>query len=925
MSRVHRLIMRTRFNMLFQNTIIRYLFGILAIAITFALRMSLIPVTGTGTPFVLFFTAVLATSLIAGVGPGICAVVLSLPLASYTFVVRGYPLFEATFESLLFTMDGLVVVFLTSLMKKGRQALQEANHLLHNANEENTRSMARIRELIELAPDAFFLADLNARFMDVNQTACRMLGYDRGELIGKTIFDIIPAEEAPRLKAVRAELLTPGKVESGEWTLIRKDGTFMPVEVSANILPDSRWQAFVRDISERKRIEDERQVFVSFLENSPDFIGIADPTGKPVYLNPAGRRMVGLPPDFPVENTQIPEYYSPDQRVFASDVIVRSMIEEGRWHGETYFRHWQTEEAIPVSDEHFMIRRRETGRLLGMGTITRDISDIRRTQSQLRESQERLERALRGAGLGTWDWNIETGETVFNSRWAEMRGFSLDEVEPHVDSWSSGVHPEDWPRIQQSLRDHCQGLTPEYEGEYRARTKSGNWIWVLARGKVFVRDGNSQPVRMIGTELDITDRKRFETNQTFLAEVGALLGSSLQYEDTLDNIAQVALRELADLCIIDVVQENGKAARLKVMSRDATLASLCDLFMRVPLDARRPYWFRMVVENRRPVLMEHLSPEIIESFSRDASELRAIRAAGFQSAIAVPLLRDGRLVAAIVLISCSPSRIYGPTDVWLAEELARRAALSIDNARLFFEAQRAIKTREEVVAIVSHDLKSPLATIELAINLLRRFKRIDANQVDEFVNKVQRSADEMEVLIADLLDFARIQSGTFSVVVSADKLSQVVLPVIDRMRALAEAKQQTLEVELPSSLPHVAVDGHRIGQVVSNLIRNAIKFTPSEGTIQIRACQRRQQILVSVADTGPGIPQEYLSKIFDRFWRAPGTTQEGSGLGLSIAKGIVEAHGGTIWAESQLGKGSSFFFTLPLADLDRTNRTDRAA
>src|SRR5262245_34531710 len=121
MSRVHRLIMRTRFNMLFQNTIIRYLFGILTIAITFALRILLLPVTGTGTPFVLFFTGVLATSLIAGVGPGICAVALSLPLASYTFVVRGYPLFEATFESLLFTMDGLVVVFLTSVMKKGRQ------------------------------------------------------------------------------------------------------------------------------------------------------------------------------------------------------------------------------------------------------------------------------------------------------------------------------------------------------------------------------------------------------------------------------------------------------------------------------------------------------------------------------------------------------------------------------------------------------------------------------------------------------------------------------------------------------------------------------------------------------------------------------------------------------------------------------------
>jgi signal transduction histidine kinase len=332
----------------------------------------------------------------------------------------------------------------------------------------------------------------------------------------------------------------------------------------------------------------------------------------------------------------------------------------------------------------------------------------------------------------------------------------------------------------------------------------------------------------------------------------------------------------------------------------------------------------MVVENKRPVLMEHLSPEMIESFSRDESDLQAIRAAGFQSALAVPLLRDGRLVAAFILMSCSASRIFRPTELRLAEELARRAALSIDNARLFLEAQRAIRTREDVLAIVSHDLKNPLATIELAVNLLRGFESIDANQVKEFINKVQRSADHMEVLIADLLDLARIQSGTFAVVVSADSLSHVIMPVIDRMRALAEAKQQTIEVDIPSSLPSVAIDLHRIGQVVSNLVSNAIKFTPQEGTIRVSARQRDGKIVVFVADTGPGIPQEYLSKIFDWFWRTPETKQKGSGLGLSIAKGIVEAHGGTIWAESQSGKGSLFCFTMPVVDLDTTKRTDAA-
>jgi signal transduction histidine kinase len=292
--------------------------------------------------------------------------------------------------------------------------------------------------------------------------------------------------------------------------------------------------------------------------------------------------------------------------------------------------------------------------------------------------------------------------------------------------------------------------------------------------------------------------------------------------------------------------------------------------------------------------------------------------------IVAPQVAHDQLLGVIALVSSSHSRSFGPPDVRLAEELARRAALSIHNARLFSEAQRAVKTREDVLAIVSHDLKNPLANIELAVNLLRGFKRIDTNQLKDFINKVQRSANQMEVLIADLLDFARIQSGTFSVVTSAVRLTEAVMPVIDPLRTLAEAKRQSLEVDLPSSLPYVAIDAHRIGQLVSNLISNAIKFTPQAGVIRVSARQQGQKIVVSVTDTGPGIPQEHLSKIFERFWQTPGTKQKGSGLGLSIARGIVEAHGGTIWAESQSGKGSSFFFTVALADSDTAVRIDEA-
>jgi PAS domain S-box-containing protein len=287
---------------LFRNTLARYLFSVGVVASTFVLRMWFIPLTGTGAPFVLFFAAVLAISLLLGIGPGIVAVILSMPLAAYSFVMRaGYPPFQAVFQALLFSIDGGVVVYLTYLMKKGREAIK--------------RSEARTLEIIEFAPDAFFHADLSARFTDVNHEACRMLRYSRDELVGKTIFDIIPADDAPRLRAVRDKLLVPGQVERAEWILIRKDGTTLPVEVSAHILSDGRWQAFVRDITERKEVEvrdrrareqlesayerlrESEERFRLTFEEAPIGMALVELDGRFVRVNRVLCEIVGYSPD----------------------------------------------------------------------------------------------------------------------------------------------------------------------------------------------------------------------------------------------------------------------------------------------------------------------------------------------------------------------------------------------------------------------------------------------------------------------------------------------------------------------------------------------------------------------------------------------------------------------------------------------------
>jgi PAS domain S-box-containing protein len=373
------------------SVIARYAVSLAAVALALGLRMLAAPWAGTGAPFVLFFGAMLVTSLLAGFGPALLTLALSVPLAGYLFVAgAGYPVSQAVLQSMLFGVDGLVVLYMTWLIERDRRSLQQSNQDLRRVSD-------RTRETIELAPDAYFLANLDARFIDVNQAACRLLDYARDELVGKMIFDVIPPEDAARLMAVKAELVEPTKVHKAEWTMRRKDGSLVPVEVSSNIIPDGRWQAFIRDISERRRIEDERQVFVSLLDNSSDFIGIADPAGKPIYLNAAGRRMIGLAPDFPIDRIAIEDCYPPELLSFVKDVILATMRERGQWRGETFFQNVSTHAKIPVSDTHFMIRDAIGERILGLGTVTRDISDARRVAEEREQLLAREQIARRDA------------------------------------------------------------------------------------------------------------------------------------------------------------------------------------------------------------------------------------------------------------------------------------------------------------------------------------------------------------------------------------------------------------------------------------------------------------------------------------------------------------------------------------------------
>ncbi len=885
---------RGRNDLLFQSNVARYAFGLSAVVVALAVRILATPWIGMDAPFVLFCSALLLTGLLAGPGPAFASVVIGFPLGVMMFVVfAGNSVSRAVLQVSLYAIDGLVIVYVAALTSRRRRHLEEANDALRNASEERARLLARERETIELAPDAYFLANLDARLTDVNQAACQLVGYARDELIGKTIFDVIPPEDAARLEAVKAELLVPGTVTKSEWTLMRRDGTRVPVETSANILPDGRWQAFIRDISARKRIEDFRQVFVALLDNSTDFIGIADPAGKPMYVNAAGRRMVGLSADFPVGQIPIEDFYPPELRSFVTDVILKTMLERGHWSGETQFRNFETNEAIPVSDTHFTIRDASGKRILGMGTVTRDISEARRiadereqllareqlarersesANAQLRESEERFRLTIDNAATGMALVALDGRFVRVNRALCDITGYSADELTQRT--FRDITHPDDLGKEVELSDRLTRGDIPRYQFEKRYMRKDGSVVECLLNVSLF-RAPDGAPRYFISQIEDVTLRKR--------ASEAIRLS-----EAKFSGIVSIAS---------DAIISVDKDQRITIFNEGAEKI------------------FGYATREVLGTALERLIPERFRAAHReDFAAFAAGREAARRMREIFGLRKNGEEFPAEA--SISKVDVEGATffSVVLRDVTDRKQA----EAAL----QRALAARDDVLGIVAHDLRNPLSAIMMQAEMLER-SGPEPEQRDQTPRLIiARSAERMNRLIQDLLDVAQVEAGQLKV--ERERLSAVDLArdAVETHATLAASAGLELRLEVDRGVQAVMGDRDRLLQVFDNLIGNAVKFTPKGGCITVRAVPGNQEVVFSVADTGAGIAPENVPHVFERFWQAATRARRlGAGLGLPITRGIVEAHGGRIWVESALGRGSSFYFAIPAASAETSRHT----
>ncbi|HEX6314617.1 MAG TPA: ATP-binding protein [Gemmatimonadaceae bacterium] len=438
-------------------------------------------------------------------------------------------------------------------------------------------------------------------------------------------------------------------------------------------------------------------------------------------------------------------------------------------------------------------------------------------------------------------------------------------------------------------------------------------------GEEFPADASISKLTIQGREVltvavrDVTEQKRLEREQRFLAEIGPALAASLDYAETISTIANLAVREIADLCIVDVVDNDGEIRRVKVVSRDPSRLWLCELLMRIPLDHKRPHLLRSTLETGRTTLFQLPSEETIATLAQSEEHHRALQAAEIRSMVVVPLVSHRRLLGAMAFVSSSPSRLYGESDVRMAEELGQRAALSVENAQLYYEAQRATRARDNVLGIIAHDLRNPLNSILLQAHLLRVWAQAPEQRYRDVADSIERAATRMNRLIEDLLDTARMDGGRLSVEGARTDAQQIITDSLDAAHASAASASVELHLDVASPLPEVWADRDRLLQVFDNLIGNSLKFTKPGGRIVIGAAPRDGEVLFWVHDTGSGISPEDVPHLFERFWQGRKAGRHGAGLGLPIVKGLVEAHGGRIWVESTPGQGSTFFFTIPVA------------
>ncbi|MEA2329132.1 MAG: hypothetical protein QOE68_4091 [Thermoanaerobaculia bacterium] len=595
-----------------------------------------------------------------------------------------------------------------------------------------------------------------------------------------------------------------------------------------------------------------------------------------------------------------------------SYLAVPVVTREGNVLGGLFFGH---EEEGVFSDAE----ERLAEALAAQAAVAIDNARLYRTLREDRARSAASERRYRSLVLTTptpqavSSANAQGNREEDSPSWRELTGQSFEEMRGR--GFLDAVSLSDRERVTRAWDDAIASRAT-FDAQYRLRLADGSYRWFASRA-VPVYDAKGDVGEWVSTTTDIHDAKVSDDARRFLAKATDLFSSSLNYEETLKTLTSLAVPAIADWCTVDIADETHPPhRRLAVAHVDPAKTEYAwELYRKYPSDPENDQ-VAAVMRTGQPQLVSTIPEGMLEALVKDEEQLRIVHELGIFSWMIVPLRSRGRVLGAISFVSSDSQRRFTEIDLRHAEEFARRASVAIDNSMLYRDAQEANRAKDEFLATLSHELRTPMTSILGWARLLRMGLPVDEEK--DAVEAIEKSALVQAQLIDDILDVSRIISGKLRVDPVPVDLRTIAEAALTTVHPAAQARNIDILTSFPPALPAVAGDEGRLQQVIWNLLSNAIKFTPRGGTVTVRITSAGSLLRLTVQDTGEGISPEFLPHVFEAFRQQDSSTTRvhgGIGLGLAIVRYIVELHGGRASVESAgAGKGSTFMVELPVLE-----------
>ncbi|MDY6938629.1 MAG: PAS domain S-box protein [Cyanobacteriota bacterium] len=751
--------------------------------------------------------------------------------------------------------------------------------------------------LAAAVPVGIFRGDADGFCTYVNQGWSDIVGLSPEEALGSGWLRSLHPDDRDWVAAEWVRASRENRPFQHEYRFQRSDGTVRWVYVHSVAERDSRGQIVgyigtIIDISDRKRAEQQLEqlnqqleikvaertkaltITQSAIDLAVDCVFLVRADGSFYYVNQSACLKLG---------------YSREELLSRSVFDIDLEFSPERWS-----EHWQAmkqQQTLTVESRHQTREGRIYPVEIGINFLeldaeeynlafARDITDRQQAQAALRESEVRWQFALEGSGDGIWDWNAQTNTVFFSRQWKAMLGYAEDEVGNRLDEWDSRVHPDDKAQCYADLNAHFSGRTPIYQNEHRIRCKDGSYKWILDRGKVIERTADGQPLRVIGTHTDMTDRVSAE--QT--------LRKSEIHLKTAQRIGKLGSWEV-DLKT-GKLRWSEETFRIFGVSPDEGPPTYENLSQFFHLDDRDRH------ERTVRKAIETVTPYTIECrLNRPEGKLVYIIGRG------EPLCDAAGEVTHLI------GTVQDLTERKLAERQLREAKEV---------AEYANRAKSEFLALMSHEIRTPMNGI-LGLTHLLLDTDLDSQQRD-YLEKIHHSGRSLLQILNDILDFSKVEAGKLELEYAPFQLDEILNNIRNIFALKAAEKGLELIFEVGDDVPTCTIgDSLRLGQVLMNLTSNALKFTETgEVTIAIEAIAFDTETVYlkfMVRDTGIGLTPGQIDKLFNAFTQADTSTSRkysGTGLGLAICKRFIELMGGNIGVESEPGRGSTFYFDLEL-------------